>query len=214
MPDYFTHDMIADKILASLSEGDRAKITDVTMFKLGSQGGDMFFFYDIFHGNMGSALHKASLEDTYAVLFELEPSYAAGYAAHRAMDDTVHPEIYANQDTARGHFKHIKFEADLGLYVSRKFGMERTTLTKKELYAKREKIEKVAETFERMLGKKHSRRKIRRDIWGFLMYMRVFKRYRKKKYRCRYDFSLMDAKVDEGLANAKAAAERILHEDK
>ena len=130
MPDYFTHNIAAEKIYGELDERYKKIIAeDKTLYLLGAQGGDIFFFYGMsYKNNAGRLLHRMNAAELFEKLKDGNPAYCAGWATHYALDCTVHPFVYAWQETHRGAFLHQRYERDLGLYVSRRCGVRRMIL--------------------------------------------------------------------------------------
>ncbi|MCD7729516.1 MAG: zinc dependent phospholipase C family protein [Clostridia bacterium] len=136
MPDYFTHMIAASEIYRRLGTDAKNKITNNDLYLLGAQGGDVFFFYGIsYKNNLGRQLHRANTEELFNNLIKGDLSYAAGWATHYAIDSCVHPFVYGYTDTHKGSFVHIKYERDLGLYVSRKTGVRRSILPRERVLA-------------------------------------------------------------------------------
>lgn len=126
MPDYFTHAITAHRIYDRLERRHKDAIKNADLYLLGAQGGDVFFTYKLtYRGNMGRALHVMDNVQLFSNLAKKSTSYAAGFAAHYALDCTLHPVIYAFERLSRAPFSHIRFEGDIGLFVSRKYGIPR-----------------------------------------------------------------------------------------
>ena len=126
MPDYFTHAITAHRIYDRLERRHKDAIKNADLYLLGAQGGDVFFTYKLtYRGNMGRALHVMDNVRLFSHLAKKSTSYAAGFAAHYALDCTLHPVIYAFERLSRAPFSHIRFEGDIGLFVSRKYGIPR-----------------------------------------------------------------------------------------
>ena len=137
MPDYFTHHIAAELIYERL-DGEHKKILaqDKTLYMLGAQGGDVFFFYGLsYKHNPGRILHRMAAAELFEKLCKGNAAYCAGWATHYALDCTVHPAVYAYEHSHRGMLLHQKFEADLGLYVSRQLKKERMIMPEKRLIA-------------------------------------------------------------------------------
>lgn len=136
MPDYFTHIAGARQIYARLEARYRNPICDDTLYLLGAQGGDAFFFYGMsYRHNAGRFLHRQPATWVFERLAQKDKSYCAGWAAHYALDSTIHPHVYAYEHTHRGMFLHRRYETDLGLYVTRKSGARRLIIPKDKLLA-------------------------------------------------------------------------------
>ena len=135
MPDYFTHNIGAELILSRLS-GEQRKMAagNRALYLLGAQGGDVFFFYGLsYKNNAGRRLHRANARALFEKLLLGDISYCAGWATHYALDCTVHPFVYAYEETHKGAFLHQRYERDFGLYVSRRCNMRRMILPRERV---------------------------------------------------------------------------------
>lgn len=132
MPDYFTHCIAAELIYERLDEEHKRILAgNKTLYMLGAQGGDVFFFYGLsYRHNAGRMLHRMAPCELFEKLADGNAAYCAGWATHYALDCTVHPFVYAYEETHKGAFLHQRYERDLGLYVSRRCGMRRMVLPK------------------------------------------------------------------------------------
>ncbi|MCD8308430.1 MAG: zinc dependent phospholipase C family protein [Clostridia bacterium] len=136
MPDYFTHLIAAEEIYRRLSTDEKNLITNKDLYLLGAQGADVFFFYGLsYKNNLGRQLHRMDAVNLFEELRHGNQSYAAGWAAHYALDCSVHPFVYRFQEANKGRFTHIRYERDLGLYVSRKTGERRRILPRERVLA-------------------------------------------------------------------------------
>ncbi len=135
MPDYFTHHIAAEKIYGAMDERYKKIIAEnKTLYLLGAQGGDVFFFYGMsYKNNVGRILHRMNAAELFEKLAEGNAAYCAGWATHYALDCTVHPFVYAWQESHRGAFLHQRYERDLGLYVSRRCGVRRMILPREKV---------------------------------------------------------------------------------
>lgn len=135
MPDYFTHCIGAEIIYNRLDDEQRRAIAgQKTLYLLGAQGGDVFFFYGLsYKNNVGRLLHHMAARELFEKLCNGNAAYCAGWATHYALDSAVHPFVYAYEEKHRGAFLHQKFERDLGLYVSRRSGMRRMILPREKV---------------------------------------------------------------------------------
>lgn len=135
MPDYFTHHIAAELIYERL-DGEHKKILtqDKTLYMLGAQGGDVFFFYGLsYKYNPGRILHRMAAAELFEKLCKGNAAYCAGWATHYALDCTVHPFVYAYEETHKGAFLHQRYERDFGLYVSRRCNMRRMILPRERV---------------------------------------------------------------------------------
>ena len=66
MPDYFTHHIAAEKIYGAMDERYKKIIAEnKTLYLLGAQGGDVFFFYGMsYKNNVGRILHRMNAAAT------------------------------------------------------------------------------------------------------------------------------------------------------
>ena len=136
MPDYFTHLAGARQIYARLEARYRNLISDDSLYLLGAQGGDVFFFYGLsYKNNPGRFLHRLPAAEIFEKLAQKDKSYCAGWVTHYALDSAIHPYVYAYKHTHKGILLHRKYEADLGLYISRKSGARRIIIPKEKLLA-------------------------------------------------------------------------------
>ncbi len=135
MPDYFTHLIIAEKIYDRLPNSVRSRIVPHERYLLGSQGGDLFFFYKATptSANIGRKLHLMSAENVFSALLKGDFTYCAGYATHYALDCTLHPDVYAYSEARYGIITHQSFEEDLGLFASRRYNLMRQILTLEDM---------------------------------------------------------------------------------
>ena len=134
MPDYFTHSIMADVIFERLQKDVRDRISERKLYALGAQGGDVFFMYNASRANnLGRRMHAMDAKEVFAALKEGNLSYAAGWATHYALDCTVHPFVYAYEETHKGAFLNQRYERDFGLYVSRRCNMRRMILPRERV---------------------------------------------------------------------------------
>jgi len=137
VPDYFSHGVAAEIIYEKLDTKHKSLIASKKLYLLGAQGGDVFFAYAMTPtgANIGRTMHKKSAVSLFERLILGNISYAAGFATHYALDSMLHPEVYAYEKTKRNPLAHTRFESDLGLFISRKYGMRRQILPKENLLA-------------------------------------------------------------------------------
>lgn len=135
MPDYFSHSVCARVIFERCPESVKKKISDRTAYMLGAQGGDVFFAYKLSlkESNLGKRLHHLNPAELFEFLKEGDFSYCAGFATHYAVDASLHPFVYAFENSAKTPFAHLRFESDLGLYLSRKFSIPRNILPRERV---------------------------------------------------------------------------------
>lgn len=210
MPDYFTHAITATQIHNRLSRREKDAITNADLYLLGAQGGDVFFTYTLkYRGNMGRALHVCDNVNLFTALRKKSLSYAAGFAAHYALDCTLHPAIYAFERISRAPFSHIRFEGDIGLYVSRQYSIPRRILPRERIMrctfsvydAIRGTVPEVTiEGVERCL-KRH------------FAYTRAAFLSKKSKYVFRYDYSSLSDAIEDGISLGVACVSSIIGGD-
>ena len=208
MPDYFTHIIAAEKIYGALDEKYRRIIAENrTLYLLGAQGGDIFFFYGLnYKHNAGRMLHRENAFELFEKLKDGDPAYCAGWATHYALDCTVHPFVYAWEEKHSGLFMHQRYERDLGLYVSRKCGVRRTMLPRERIlectFAICDSIKKVLPyvTAAGVAGclKRH-----------FIYTRRVF-RAKKQEYSLNCDYSQAYLAFERGCQLGVKAVESVL----
>lgn len=195
MPDYFTHAIIADFIYEKLPKAHRELITDKKLYNLGAQGGDVFFFYraDFSPMNEGKKLHNTEPKELFSALCRTNPSYAAGFAAHYALDCTIHPAVYAFEETKSSPLAHINFEKDLGLYVSRRFSTPRKIMPKDDVigatFAVYDAISAVNEEVT-LSG-------VERCLKRFFTYSRAVYAKKRQTYKYDYDYSQLNPLIDK-----------------
>ena len=211
MPDYFTHVIAADKIYERLDGGLKHKITSRPLYVLGSQGGDVFFTYNmkLSKSNLGRAIHHKSALELFKRLYLGNPSYAAGFATHYALDCTIHPIVYAYEEGKRSPFAHQNFERDVGLYVSKFYRIRRTILPREYVLSCTSAIYdtiKLIEPTVTMTG-------VERCLKRHFSYTRYLYRTKKQTYKCNYDFSSFAGAIEEAVEFGVTAAECVLKGD-
>ena len=71
MPSLFTHQLIAEYAFTQLDQTIQEKIAGPSIYYLGAQGADLFFFYRLHLGkknNLGGKLHKINIYQTFSAL--------------------------------------------------------------------------------------------------------------------------------------------------
>lgn len=208
MPDYFSHIIIADKILEKLDREHRAKIEDRKLYLLGAQGGDVFFTYNLSlsRSNLGRKLHSLPAVYVFENLAAGNPSYAAGFATHYAVDSTLHPAIYAFEDNSRSPVAHLNFESDLGLYISRKYATPRKILPYNAVvgatFTVYDSIKKV-ENSVTVTG-------VERCLKRFFSYSRITYKNKRQTYRYDYDYSSLLPLIEESEETGAKAVKCVL----
>lgn len=208
MPDYFSHEIIADKILEKLDSAHRAEIDDRKLYLLGAQGGDVFFTYNLSlsRSNLGRRLHALPAVYLFEKLATGNLSYAAGFAAHYALDSTLHPYIYAFEDKNRSPMAHLNFESDLGLYISRKYATPRKILPRDAVvgatFTVYDSIKKV-ENAVTVTG-------VERCLKRFFSYSRLSYKNKRQTYRYDYDYSSLSPAIEESADLGAEAVKCVL----
>ncbi|MCD8294825.1 MAG: hypothetical protein LUE27_06255 [Clostridia bacterium] len=218
MPDYFSHNMAADAIYEKLPESYRERITDHDLYLLGSQGGDLYFFYNgfitfLFASNVGRGLHArkpAELFDAF-IQGKGDPSYIAGFATHYAMDSILHPYVYMCQDERHKRFPfHMKFENDLGLFISKDLGLTRDRMPKDVILSKAPKIyENLA-----LVDDRASLKGTEKCLKDFDKYVDHFYKVCKDTYRVKsYDFDSLHEPLQQAIQKGVLCVEQVLDGD-
>lgn len=196
MPDYFTHSILSGIIFEKLDKDVRQQIADRKLYLLGAQGGDVFFMYNLNKSaNLGRRLHGLDAMFVFNSLMDANPSYAAGYATHYALDSTLHPAVYAFEATSRAPFAHLAFEKDIGLYVSRKFATPRKIMPKEDVcgatFAIYDAVKKLDDSIT-LTG-------VERCLKRYFAYTRTIYARKKQSYKFDYDYSSLSPLIDEGI---------------
>lgn len=197
MPDYFSHQICAEKIYEKLTSEQRRAIDNKTLYSLGAQGGDVFFMYNFLlsKNNVGRRLHRRDAEEIFNALKEGSPSYAAGYATHYAMDCTLHPAVYAWEDRHKTFLSHLRFESDLGLFISKYYGIRRTILPGEKILSATgsiyDNVKRIDPTVT-LTG-------VERCLKRYVKYTKQIFRAKKQSYKCDFDFSSLTGAVEDGI---------------
>lgn len=135
----YTHQIIAETILAQLPAEARAAVSDLPAYYLGAQGPDVFYFFRLVTprgGNLGKHLHNREVYRTFSAMCEelrgearenpSALSYALGFVVHYAGDTVFHPFVYGTmRKLIAAHPKsrirwHAYIESDIDSYIIRK----------------------------------------------------------------------------------------------
>ncbi len=198
MPDYFSHAICAQKILENCTKDIKSRICDHTLYMLGAQGGDVFFAYKLNfkQTNLGRRLHRVNAVELFEILKDTNASYAAGFATHYALDCTLHPAIYAFESGTKSPLAHMKFENDLGLYISRKFAQPRNILPREKVtgatFALYDCIVKV-EPEVTVTG-------VERCLKRHFSYTRALLKSKKQEFSINYDYRSLSGAVDDAVS--------------
>lgn len=198
MPDYFSHLICADKIYEKLDKEHKQLIADRNVYRLGAQGGDVFFTYELSmkKSNLGRRLHALSAEEIFDLLKDGNPSYCAGFATHYALDCTLHPAIYAFESTVKSPLSHINFERDLGLYISRKFATPRKIIPRERVLAATFILYDCVSRIEPAITVTGVERCLKRHF----TYTRSIYRTKRQDYKFDYDYSSLSGAVDDAVS--------------
>lgn len=211
MPDYFSHSICAKIVLDNSAKSIKNAIADPALYMLGAQGGDVFFAYKfkMNKSNLGRKLHAISAEELFGILKDTNPSYAAGFATHYALDCTLHPAIYAFESGSKSPLAHMRFENDLGLFISRKFAIPRNILPRERIlgatFALYDCIVKI-EPEVTVTG-------IERCLKRYFSYTRALFKSKKQEYTFNYDFASLSGAVDDAVALAGDCVKAVLSGD-
>ena len=208
MPDYFSHAICAQKIFDNLTKQVKNTVADHTLYMLGAQGGDVFFAYKLnfSQANLGRRLHRTDTCELFKILQEGNLSYAAGFATHYALDCTLHPAIYAFENSSKSPLAHMRFENDLGLYISRKYAIARSILPRERIleatFAIYDSIVKV-EPRVTVTG-------IERCLKRHFSYTRALFKAKKQEFGLNYDYRSLSGAVDDAVSLGASCVEAIV----
>ena len=208
MPDYFSHAVCAKIIYENCNKDIKKVIDDHTLYMLGAQGGDVFFAYKLSlkMANLGRRLHSMPAEELFEILKDGNLSYAAGFATHYALDCTLHPAIYAYENSTKVPLAHMRFENDLGLYISRKFAIPRNILPRERVmsatFALYDCIVKV-EPEVTVTG-------VERCLKRHFSYTRALLKPKRQEYSVDYDFTSLSGAVDDAVSLASDRIKAVL----
>ena len=209
MPDFFSHCILAEKIFEKLNEKHKRKITSISLYNLGAQGGDVFFAYNLSlkkRVNVGKLLHALDPEKLFRRLCLGNPSYVAGFATHYAVDSVLHPFVYDFERLTKKALSHMSFENDLGVYLSDKFAIKRRILCPQTLSAC---IFPVYDTLKNALpfitvtG-------VERCLKRYYLYMKYNYKFKREKIKEQFDFSHLDGAIEKCIERGVSAVENVL----
>ncbi len=208
MPDYFSHIIIAEKILERLDGAYKKKITSTNLYYVGAQGGDVFFAYNFKFSktNLGRALHKLSAEEVFSKLMLGNPSYAAGYATHYALDATMHPAVYAYEAAHSSPLAHQKMESDLGLYISKFYGVRRRILPQDCV------LSCTGAVYDsiKLLAPAVTVTGVERCLKRHFNYTRYIFKTKKQAYKCNFDFASLAGSIEDAIDLGVKAVQCVL----
>lgn len=211
MPDYFSHYIAAEKIYENLSAADKEKISSHTLYLLGAQGGDVFFAYNLIvtKNNLGRDIHRRNAYDLIKSLTSGHLSYAAGFAAHYALDSTLHPAVYAYENSHRSPLAHVNFENDLGLYLSKLYNMRRSIIPREKVIACTAPLYDSVKNIEDSITVTGIERCLKRHF----AYSRFLYKNRRKEYKCAYPFESLEGLVCEAIEKGVECVRSVLKQD-
>lgn len=198
MPDYFSHSICAEKIYEKLDKTYKAKICDHDLYRLGAQGGDIFFTYKLSAAktNPGRKMHSMPAEELFEILLSGNESYCAGFATHYALDCTLHPAIYAYEGTSKSPLAHVNFERDLGLYISRRFATPRRIIPRERVLAATFPLYDCVKKIDTAITVTGVERCLKRHF----AYTRTLYKLKRSDYKLDYDYSALSGAVDDGVS--------------
>ena len=211
MPDYFSHYICAEKIFEKLDAQTRAQIPNRNLYLLGAQGGDVFFAYSVkfSRSNPGRDLHVKNPAELFCMLADGNPSYAAGWASHYALDCTLHPAIYALEKETKSPLGHQKIESDLGLFISKYYAMRRRILPRESVLpgtgAVYDSMKPIA-PFITVTG-------VERCLKRHFGYTRYIYKTKKQAYKYGFDYSSFAGAVEEAVTLGVQAVKCVLSKD-
>ena len=128
MPAHYAHYRFGDKLLPTLPANvSRPSLRFRRLFDMGTQGPDLFFYYNILTDNavdkLGKKLHTMTGREFFGMIcrrLRLEPTeagqaYLYGLLAHYCLDRTCHKKI--REITEDGKIGHIELETEFDRYL-------------------------------------------------------------------------------------------------
>ena len=211
MPDYFSHGIVAEIIYEKLNSEYKSKISSMQAYLLGAQGGDVFFAYNIkpTKANLGRSLHRKNAVYLFNQLIQGNLSYAAGFATHYALDFTLHPFVYDYERGKRSPLAHTKFENDLGLFISRKYGVRRKIMPLEQVLSCTGCIYDSIKRVEPLITITGVEKCLNRHF----AYTRFMYLKKKQEYKCAYDFENLSDEVERGVKLGIKAVKCVLDKD-
>lgn len=202
MPDYFSHAVFAQKVLEKCTKDVKTLIDNNTAYMLGAQGGDIFFAYKLNFKktNLGRRLHRIDAVELFEELIKGNFSYAAGFATHYALDCTLHPFVYAYESGKKSPLTHMRFEKDLGLYLSRKFAIPRNILPRERILSQTFILYDSINAIEPKITVTGIERCLKRHF----TYTRTLLKTKKQEFICDYDYRTLSSEVDNALSLASS----------
>lgn len=197
MPDYFSHAICAERIYEKLSKEYKTAVGEHDLYRLGAQGGDVFFAYKLSlnKSNLGRQLHNIPAAELFEILRLGNLSYAAGFATHYALDCSLHTVIYAFESSSRTPLAHLKFENDLGLYISRRFATPRKIMPRDRVLAATFPVYDSIKNIEPQITVTGVERCLKRHF----AYTRTIYKSKRQDYKFDYDYSSLAGAVDDAI---------------
>jgi len=157
----------------------------------------VFFAYNFKFSktNLGRTLHTHNAKELFETLKEGNLSYVCGYATHYALDCTLHPAVYAYEELSRSPLAHQRFEADLGLFVSRLYGVRRSILPREKLLAC---TGAVYDTIK-LVAPNVTVTGVERCLKRHFYYTRYLYRTKTQSYKCNFDFPSLEGSVADAV---------------
>ncbi len=210
MPDYFTHAITAQIIFERSEKDVRDSICDRKLYYMGAQGGDVFFMYNLKRSNnAGRRLHSLDAQFVFENLIQGNISYAAGFATHYALDSTLHPAVYAFEETSRAPFAHLAFEKDIGLYVSRKYSTPRKIMPRDDVCGCASAIYDAVKRLDDGITLTGVERCLKR----YFAYTRAVYMRKRQTYKFDYDYSSLAPLIEQGIEKGVKCAACIIKGD-
>ncbi|MCH5142901.1 MAG: zinc dependent phospholipase C family protein [Clostridiales bacterium] len=211
MPDYFSHSVAAERIYENLAADYKEKISSHTLYLLGAQGGDVFFAYNLnfSKSNLGRDLHRRGAYDLIEGLSRGNLSYAAGFAAHYALDSTLHPAVYSYVNSHHSPLSHVNFENDLGLYMSRLFNIRRGIIPREKLLACTFPLYDSIKNVEDGVTVTGIERCLKRHF----TYTRYLYKRKNSEYKCAYPFEDLEGAVKDAIELGGECVRAVLNKE-
>lgn len=208
MPDYFSHGVCAEIIYEKLDIKYKSLITSKPLYLLGAQGGDIFFAYNIkpTKKNLGRALHLTEAKHLFSELVKGNPSYCAGFATHYALDSVLHPFVFEFESTKRSPLTHVNFENDLGLFISRKYGISRAILPKDTVLSCTGAIYDSIKRVEPLVTVTGVERCLKRHF----AYSKFLFKTKKQRFKLAYDYNALSDDIEQAVKSGIEAVKAVL----
>lgn len=198
MPDYFSHSICARIVLDRCKSEVRQQISNRPAYLLGAQGGDVFFAYKLSlkENNLGRLLHRLEPAEIFENLKKGNFSYCAGFATHYALDAILHPAVYAFEKSSKSPLSHVKFEGDLGLYISRKYCIHRSILPNECVVAQ---SYTVYDSMVKLIPQ-ITLTGVERCLKRHFLWTRTLIKNKRTSYTFKYDYSSLSGAVEDAIS--------------